>query len=60
MCAHVFYFANRSHLNFKLNLNYEGPREATGGGGGEWEPNQILLQELSYVPSLIPKAKTLQ
>jgi hypothetical protein len=35
-------------------------REVTGGGGGEWEPNQILLQESTYVPSLIPKAKILQ
>jgi hypothetical protein len=33
----------------------EGPREATGGG--EWEPNQILLQEPTYVKSLNPKAK---
>jgi hypothetical protein len=30
------------------------------GGGGEWEPNQILLQKPTYVPSLNPKAKTLQ
>jgi hypothetical protein len=36
----------------------EGPREAAGGG--EWEPNQILLQELVYVPSSNPKVKTLQ
>jgi hypothetical protein len=28
--------------------------------GGEREPNQILLQELAYVPSSNPKAKTLQ
>jgi hypothetical protein len=28
--------------------------------GGEREPNQILLQELTYVPSSIPKAKPLQ
>jgi hypothetical protein len=28
--------------------------------GGEWELNQILLQELTYIPSLISKAKTLQ
>jgi hypothetical protein len=32
----------------------------TRGGGGEREPNQILLQELAYVPSSIPKAKPLQ
>jgi hypothetical protein len=35
----------------------------TEGGdrrGGEREPNQILLQELAYVPSSISKAKTLQ
>jgi hypothetical protein len=38
----------------------EGPREATGGGGGEWELNQILLQESAYVPSLNPNSKTLQ
>jgi hypothetical protein len=29
------------------------------GGGGEWEPNQILLLEPAYVPSSIFKAKTL-
>jgi hypothetical protein len=28
--------------------------------GGEWEPIKILMQELTYVPSSIPKAKTLQ
>jgi hypothetical protein len=28
--------------------------------GGEWEPNQFLLQEPAYVSSLILKAKTLQ
>jgi hypothetical protein len=33
----------------------EGSREATGGG--EWEPNQILLQELAYVLSSTPKPK---
>jgi hypothetical protein len=38
----------------------EGPRDVTEGGGGEREPNQILLQELFYVPSLNPRAKTLQ
>jgi hypothetical protein len=27
---------------------------------GEWESNQIILQELTYVPSSNPKAKTLQ
>jgi hypothetical protein len=37
----------------------EGSMEATGGGGGEREPNQILLQELVYVPSSNPKAKIL-
>jgi hypothetical protein len=31
-----------------------------GGGRGEWEPNQILLQESAYALSSIPKAKTLQ
>jgi hypothetical protein len=30
------------------------------GGGGKQEPNQILLQELDYVPSSIPKVKMLQ
>jgi hypothetical protein len=42
---------------------FEGPREATrarGGGEVEREPNQILLQELTYVPSSIAKAKILQ
>jgi hypothetical protein len=29
-------------------------------GGGEREPNQILLQELAYVSSSNPKAKTLK
>jgi hypothetical protein len=28
--------------------------------GVEWEPNQILLHELGYVPSSNHKAKTLQ
>jgi hypothetical protein len=28
--------------------------------GGEWEPIKILMQELDYVPSLNPKAKTLR
>jgi hypothetical protein len=28
--------------------------------GGEWEPNQIILQEPAYVPSSNPKAKTMQ
>jgi hypothetical protein len=28
--------------------------------GGEWEPIKILMQEHAYVPSLNPKAKTLQ
>jgi hypothetical protein len=28
--------------------------------GGEWELNQILLQESTYVPSSNPKAKTMQ
>jgi hypothetical protein len=46
--------------NIQIGYEFEGPREATRGGGGEWEPNQILLQELTYVPSSIPKSKTLQ
>jgi hypothetical protein len=33
--------------------NNEGPWEAISGG--EWEPNQILLQETVYVPSSNPK-----
>jgi hypothetical protein len=36
----------------------KGPEKATRGG--EWEPIKILMQELAYVPSLNPKAKTLQ
>jgi hypothetical protein len=39
------------------------PWRTEGGdrrGGGEREPNQILLQELIYVSSSIPKSKTLQ
>jgi hypothetical protein len=28
---------------------------ATGGGGGEWEPNQILLQEPAYVSNSKPQ-----
>jgi hypothetical protein len=28
--------------------------------GGEWEPIKILMQELAYVPTSNPKAKTLQ
>jgi hypothetical protein len=39
---------------------FEGLEKATRGGGGEWEPIKILLQELGYVPSPNPKAKTLQ
>jgi hypothetical protein len=31
----------------------------TRGEGGEWEPIKILMQELAYVPSSNPKAKTL-
>jgi hypothetical protein len=37
-----------------------GDRRTGGGGGGEHKPNQILLQELAYVPSSNSKAKTLQ
>jgi hypothetical protein len=29
----------------------------TRGGGGEREPNQLLLQELAYVPISNPKPK---
>jgi hypothetical protein len=36
----------------------EGLREVAGGG--EWEPNQILLQETAYVLSSNPKSKTLE
>jgi hypothetical protein len=28
--------------------------------GGEWEPIKILMQELAYIPSSNPKAKTQQ
>jgi hypothetical protein len=38
----------------------EGPREVTGGGGGEQEPNKILLQELAYVLGSKLQAKTLE
>jgi hypothetical protein len=57
---------NGSSLPFDLDeypdwsIPLEGTREATRGGGGEWEPNKILLQELAYVPSSNRKAKTLQ
>jgi hypothetical protein len=37
----------------------EGPEKAITEGG-EWEPIKILMQELAYVPSSNPKAKTLQ
>jgi hypothetical protein len=40
-------------------LQYEGPREVTGGGG-ERESNQILLQESAYVPSSNYKVKTIK
>jgi hypothetical protein len=45
-----------------ISKDIEGLREVTRweGGRGEWEPNQILLQESAYVPSSNPKAKTLQ
>jgi hypothetical protein len=35
-------------------------RRPEGEGGVEREPNQILLQESTYVPNSIPKSKTLQ
>jgi hypothetical protein len=46
----------------KAHSQVEGPREAAGGGGGggEREHNQILLQQSAYIPSSIPKAKTLK
>jgi hypothetical protein len=44
----------------KNQFAIEEPREVTGGGGGEWEPNQVLLQEPANVPSSNPNAKTLQ
>jgi hypothetical protein len=37
----------------------EGPEKATRGGGGEWEPIKILMQELAYVSSSNTKLKTL-
>jgi hypothetical protein len=36
------------------------PIEGPEGVVGEWEPIKILMQELAYVPSSNPKAKTLQ
>jgi hypothetical protein len=36
-------------------------KEATGGGGGEWEPNKILSQELDICPMFkIPSKKPLK
>jgi hypothetical protein len=32
-------------------------RRLPEGGGGEWEPIKILMQELAYVPSSNPKPK---
>jgi hypothetical protein len=44
-----------------LLILVEGLGEVTRGGGrGEWEPNQIVLQELAYVSGSNHKAKTLQ
>jgi regulatory protein YycH of two-component signal transduction system YycFG len=43
-----------------LRAGQDEPRQATRGGGGERELNQILLQEPTYVPSSNPKAKALQ
>jgi hypothetical protein len=34
--------------------------EGNQRGGGEWEPIKIHMQELAYVPSSNPKAKSLQ
>jgi hypothetical protein len=45
-------------LDGGANGEVEGPREEAGGG--ERQPNQILLQEIAYVPSSNPKAKTIQ
>jgi hypothetical protein len=39
----------------KKGLKDRGRRSE--GGGGEWEPNQILLQEPTYVPRSNLKAK---
>jgi hypothetical protein len=45
-----------------INSAYAHPLKDRGRRpkGGEWEPNQILLQELAYIQSSNPKAKTLQ
>jgi hypothetical protein len=50
----------KRHYCQGLETLSEGPEKATRGGGGEWEPIKILIQELSYVPSSNPKVKTLQ
>jgi hypothetical protein len=47
------------HQNGQYTVKDRG-RRPKGGGVVEWEPNQILLQELAYVPSSNPRAKTLQ
>jgi hypothetical protein len=44
-----------------MHMHVEGPEKVTRrGGGGEWEPIKILIQELAYVPSSNSKAKILQ
>jgi hypothetical protein len=52
----------KNERNQDVLLHCEGPREVTEGGGGrgERESNQILLQELAYIPSSKPQAKTLE
>jgi hypothetical protein len=63
MVSHVsFWIVSTYFITYEAYFvvgEFKGPREMTGGGGGEWEPNQILLQERTYVPSSNPKSKTL-
>jgi hypothetical protein len=43
-----------SAVTYSPYSHNEGPKEATGGGGGEREPNKIISQE----PDLCPMFKT--
>jgi hypothetical protein len=50
-------FRSQSRLrttNVLICSDTNGRTEGGDRGGGEWEPNQILLQEQAYVPSSIP------
>jgi hypothetical protein len=56
-------FKSQSLLKPTSDQTSSDTNRRTKGGdrkGGEWDPNPILLQELTYVPSSITKAKTLQ